>query len=205
MNPAIAGRPDLMAGRKTLTVYQGMAGMSENAFINIKNQSHSITADGVVPKNGSNGVLLAQGGRFGGWSLFVKDGKPIYTYNWLGLKRYSVASQQTLAPGKNTIRLEFAYDGGGAGKGGLGTILVNGKKVAQARIDQTQCCMFSTDEAADVGRNEGTPVTEDYKVPFAFNGVIDKVTINLGETSEAERAASDAIRQENRAKRFLAD
>jgi len=205
MNPEIAGRPDLMAGRKTLTVYQGMVGMSENAFINIKNQSHSITADVVAAKNGANGVLLAQGGRFGGWSLYVKDGKPIYTYNWLGLKRYSVASQQTLAPGKNTIRFEFAYDGGGAGKGGLGTILVNGKKVAQARIDQTQCCMFSLDEAADVGRNDGTPVTEDYKVPFAFNGVIDKVTINLGETPQAERAASDAIRQENRAKRFLAD
>ena len=205
MNPAIAGRPDLMAGRKTLTVYQGMVGMSENTFINIKNQSHSITADVVVAKNGANGVLLAQGGRFGGWSLYVKDGKPIYTYNWLGLKRYSVASQQTLVPGKNTIRFEFAYDGGGAGKGGLGTILINGKKVAQARIDQTQCCMFSLDEAADVGRNDGTPVTEDYKVPFAFNGVIDKVTINVDETSEAERAASDAIRRENRAKRILAD
>ena len=205
MNPAIAGRPDLMAGRKTLTVYQGMVGMSENTFINIKNQSHSITADVVVAKNGANGVLLAQGGRFGGWSLYVKDGKPIYTYNWLGLKRYSVASQQALAPGKNTIRFEFAYDGGGAGKGGVGTILVNGKKVAQARIEQTQCCMFSLDEAADVGRNDGTPVTEDYKVPFAFNGVIDKVTINVGETPEAERAASDAVRQENRLKRILAD
>jgi hypothetical protein len=156
MNPAIAGRPDLMAGRKTLTVYQGMTGMSENTFINIKNQTHSITADVVVPKNGANGVLLAQGGRFGGWALYVKDGKPVYTYNWLGLNRYSVASQQRLAPGKATIRFEFAYDGGGAGKGGLGTILVNGNKVAEARIDQTQCCVFSLDEAADVGRNDGT-------------------------------------------------
>jgi hypothetical protein len=131
--------------------------------------------------------------------------KPVYTYNWLGLKRYSVASQQQLAAGKNTIRFEFAYDGGGAGKGGLGTILVNGQKVAEARIDQTECCTFSLDEAADVGLNGGTPVTEDYKVPFAFNGVIDKVTIALGETPEAERAASDAIRQENRAKRVMGD
>jgi arylsulfatase A-like enzyme len=205
MNPELAGRPDLMAGRKTLTVYQGMTGMTENTFINIKNQSHSIAADVVVPKDGAEGVLLAQGGRFGGWSLYVKEGKPVYTYNWLGLKRYDIASTKPLAPGKATVRFEFAYDGGGAGKGGLGTIFVNGEKVAEARIDQTQCCMFSLDEGADVGRNEGTPVTEDYKVPFAFNGVIDKVTVTLGNTSEADRAASELVRRENRAKRVLAD
>ena len=205
MNPAIAGRPDLMAGRKTLTVYQGMTGMSENTFINTKNQSHSITADVVVPKDGAEGVLLAQGGRFGGWSLYVKDGKPVYTYNWLGLKRYDVAAKTKLAPGKNTIRFDFAYDGGGPGKGGQGVILVNGQKVAEGRIDQTLCCLLSLDETADVGRNDGTPVTEDYKVPFAFNGVIDKVTIDLGESSEAERAASDLVRRENRAKKALAD
>ena len=120
-----------------------------------------------------------QGGRFGGWSLYVKDGKPVYTYNWLGLKRYSVASQQKLAAGKNTVRFDFTYDGGGPGKGGQGVILVNGQKVAEGRIDQTLCCLLSLDETADVGRNDGTPVTEDYKVPFAFNGTIDKVTIDL--------------------------
>ena len=109
----------------------------------------------------------------------MKDGKPTYTYNWLGLNRYNVVSQQKLAVGKNTIRFEFTYDGGGAGKGGSGVILLNGKKVAEGRIDQTECCTFSLDEAADVGRNDGTPVTEDYKVPFAFKGVIDKVTISL--------------------------
>ena len=205
MNPAIAGRPDLMAGRTTLTVYQGMTGLSENAFINIKNQSHTITAEVVVPPEGANGVLLAQGGRFGGWSFYVQDGKPVYTYNWLGLKRYTVASTQKLATGKSTVRFEFAYDGGGAGKGGVGTLLVNGKKVGEGRIDQTQCCMFSLDEAADVGRNDGTAVSDDYKVPFAFNGAIDKVTISLTEKSEAERKASDDVRRENKAKRALAD
>jgi arylsulfatase A-like enzyme len=205
MNPAIAGRPDLMAGRKSLTVYPGMTGMSENTFINTKNQSHSITADVVVPKDGAEGVLLAQGGRFGGWALYMKDGKPVYTYNWLGLKRFSVTSKQKLQAGRNTIRYDFAYDGGGAGKGGLGAISVNGQKVAEGRIDQTLCCLLSLDETADVGRNDGTPVTEAYKVPFAFNGLIDKVTIDLGETSEAERAASDLVRRENRAKKALAD
>jgi hypothetical protein len=205
LNPAIAGRPDLMAGRKSLSVYQGMTGLSENAFINIKNQSHNITADVVIPKDGADGVLLAQGGRFCGWSLYVKGGKPVYAYNWLGQKRYSVASQQKLAPGKNTIRFEFAYDGGGSGKGGLGTLLVNGKKVAQARIKQTECCTFSIDEGADVGCNNGTPVTEDYKVPFAFKAVIDKVTIDLPEKAETERAVSEPVRQENKGKRVLSD
>ena len=135
----------------------------------------------------------------------MKDGKPVYTYNWLGLKRYSVASEKKLTSGKATIRFEFAYDGGGPGKGGLGTIFVNGEKVAEARIDQTECCTFSLDEGADVGRNDGTPVAEDYKVPFAFNGVIEQATINLGETSDADRAASELVRMENRAKRLQAD
>lgn len=205
MNPAIAGRPDLMAGRKSLTVYEGMTGLSENAFINVKNQSHTITADVVLTKKPANGVLLAQGGRFGGWSLYVKDGKPIYTYNWLGLKRYAIASNDVLAPGRNTIRFEFSYDGGGAGKGGSGRIVVNDREVAKGRINQTQCCMFSLDEAADVGRNDGTPVTEAYATPFAFNGRIDRITIDLGSASDADRAASDAVRQENRARRVLAD
>lgn len=82
-------------------------------------------------------------------------------------------------PGKNTIRFDFTYDGGGQGKGGLGVILVNDKKVAEARIDQTQCCMFSLDEGADVGRDDGTPVSEDYPVPAAFTGRIDKVTVEV--------------------------
>lgn len=179
LNPALAGRPDLMAGRKTLTVYGGMKGLSENALINVKNQSHTITADVVAPKGAAHGVILAQAGRFGGWSLYVKDGRPVYHYNWLGLKRFTIASSRTLAPGKATIRLEFAYDGGKPGSGGTARLLIDGQKVAEGRIDQTQCCMFSLDEGADVGRDDGTPVTEDYKVPFAFNGTIEKVVIGL--------------------------
>jgi arylsulfatase A-like enzyme len=190
LNPALVGRPDLMAGRTSLTVYQGMTGMSENVFINVKNRSHTITADVEVPQNGANGVILAQAGRFGGWSLYLKDGKPTYTYNWLGLKRYTVAAKQALPAGKATIRYEFVYDGGGVGKGGTGTIYVNEKNVASGRIDQTQCCAFSADEGADVGADEGTPVTEAYKVPFKFTGKIDKVTIELKEmkTADADEA-----------------
>ncbi|MDO9297951.1 arylsulfatase [Bradyrhizobium sp.] len=185
-NAALVGRPDLMAGRTSLTVHEGMVGMSENVFINIKNRSHAITADVEIPKGRANGVILAQAGRFGGWSLYLKDGKPIYTYNFLGLQRYSVAAKQALPAGKATIRFEFAYDGGGIGKGGIGTILVDGKTVATGRIERTQYGMFSADEGADVGADEGTPVTEAYKVPFKFTGKIGKVTIDLKEMKKAD-------------------
>jgi arylsulfatase A-like enzyme len=204
-NPAIAGRPDLMAGRNSLTVYPGVPEMAENAFINIKNRSHTITADIVVPKQGAEGVILAQGGRFGGWSLYVKDGKPVYTYNWLGLKRFDVTSGKKLEPGNAVVAFKFAYDGGGPARGGLGALFVNGEKVAEARIEQTQCCAFAADEGADVGRDDGTPVSEDYQVPFAFNGVINKVTIDLGGLSDAERAATDQVEDENRVKKAIAD
>jgi arylsulfatase len=194
-----------MAGRTSLTVYQGMIGMSENVFINVKNRSHTITAELEIPKKGASGVILAQAGRFGGWSLYVKDGKPSYTYNWLGLQRYTVAAQQALPAGKVTLRFEFAYDGGGVGKGGMGTLFVNGKKVASARIDQTQCCAFSGDEGADVGSDEGTPVTEAYKVPFKFTGKIDKVTIDLTEVKAADKNDADNAQKEAKLKKGLSD
>lgn len=184
-NAALVGRPDLMAGRTSLTVYDGMIGMTENVFINLKNRSHAITAD-VETKNGANGVIIAQAGRFGGWSLYLKDGKPTYTYNFLGLQRYTVTAKQPIPAGKATVRLEFAYEGGGLGKGGIATILVNGKSVAAGRIERTQCCFYSADEGADVGVDEGTPVTEAYKVPFKFTGKIGKVTIELKETKKAD-------------------
>ena len=205
LNAALVGRPDLMAGRTSLTVYEGMTGMSENVFINTKNRSHTITADVEVPKGGANGVILAQAGRFGGWSLYLKDGKPTYTYNWLGLKQYTVAAKQALPPGKSTIRFEFVYDGGGVGKGGTGTIYVNDKKVATGRIDQTQCCAFSADEGADVGEDEGTPVTEAYQVPFKFTGKIDKVTIDLKETTPAVAGEAEKSRSEGALKKALSD
>jgi arylsulfatase len=197
LNPALVGRPDLMAGRTSLTVYQGMTGMSENVFINVKNRSHTITAEVEIPQNGANGVILAQAGRFGGWSFYLKDGKPTYTYNWLGLRSFTVAADQAVPAGKATLRFEFVYDGGGVGKGGTGTLYVNGKNAATGRIDLTQCCAFSADEGADVGADEGTPVTEDYQVPFRFTGKIDRVTIELKEmtrpaANEAGKAHSEA-------------
>jgi arylsulfatase len=196
-----------MGGRTSLTVYEGMVGMSENVFINLKNQSHNITAEVNVPAGGAKGVLLAQAGRFGGWSLYLKDGRPVYTYNFLGLKRFTVASKTPVAPGKATIRFEFAYDGGGLGKGGLGTILVNGQKVAEGRIDATQPMFYSADEGADVGEDGETPVVDDYGIPapYRFTGTIDKITLDVKDMKPPEKAAADKARLEVAHKRALVD
>jgi len=205
-NAAIAGRPDLMAGRTSLTLSSGMIGMSENVFINIKNRSFTITADLDIPQGGANGVILAQGGRFGGWSLYLKDGKPTFTYNFLGLDQYKVASPQPLGPGMSAVRLDFAYDGGGLGKGGTATILVNGNKVAGGRIDRTQGLVFSADETAGVGIDEATNVTDDYKQgDNAFTGKILKVVIDIQPIAAAQKVDEDKARKEAALKKALSD
>jgi arylsulfatase A-like enzyme len=207
VNAALVGRPDLMAGRTSLTVYEGMAGMSENVFINTKNSSHTITAEVEIPKSGANGVVLAQAGRFGGWSLYLKNGKPTYTYNFLGLMRFTVASATPVPPGKATIRYEFAYDGGGLGKGGVGTIFVDGRKVAEGRIERTQPMIFSADEGADVGEDGETPVVEDYGIlaPYKFTGKIGKVTVSLPEIKKAEKAEESQLRAAAAYNKAMAD
>jgi arylsulfatase len=180
LNPSLAGRPDLMAGRTSLTVYSGMTGMMESAFINTKNRSYSITADVEVPKRNANGVIICQGGRFGGWTLFLKNARPTFTYNWVGLNRYTISAKQPIGTGKATIRFEFTTDGGKLGAGGTGVIFVNGAKVATGRIENTNGLLFSADEGADVAVDEGTPVTEDYTGPDnKFTGKINRVTIDL--------------------------
>ena len=193
LNASLVGRPDLMAGRTSLTVYEGMIGMSENVFLNLKNRSHTITAEVQVPKGGAKGVILAQAGRFGGWSLYMKAGKPTYTYNFLGLKRFTIAAKNPLREGKATVRFEFAYDGGGFGKGGTGTLFVNGKQVAQGRIERTQPFIFSADEGADVGEDGETPVVENYGIPapYKFTGKIAKITIDLKEAKATDKVEAD--------------
>jgi arylsulfatase A-like enzyme len=179
--PTMVGRPDVMGGRTSLTLGEGMTGMMENVFIDVKNHSKTITAELEIPKGGAKGVILAQGGRFGGWSLYVKDGKPAYTYNYLGLKQFTVASPEALPEGKATLVFNFAYDGGGMGKGGTGTLSINGRKVAEGRIEQTQPRMFSVDETADVGVDEATPVVAGLGegAETRFTGRIDKVTVEV--------------------------
>jgi len=184
VNPAIAGRPDLLGGRKSLTLYDGMNGMLENTFINVKNQSKTITAEVEIPKGGANGVILAQGGRFGGWSLYLKDGKPAYTYNYLGLSQYTVAADEGIPAGPATVVLDFDYDGGGLGKGGKATLFVNGTPVAEGRIEKTQPLIFSADETADLGLDNQTPVVEGIGIgreETRFTGKIKKVTVAVEE------------------------
>lgn len=182
MIAANVGRPDIMGDRKTLTLAEGMVGMSENVFINIKNRPITLTVDIEVPAGKTaNGILIAQGGRFGGWALYVKDGVAAYDYNFLGMQRYTVAAGQKITPGKHTIKFDFAYDGGGPGKGGLGTIYIDGKKVGEGRIDRTQAAIFSADETADVGIDLATPVVERIgaEAKSKFNGRISKLVVEV--------------------------
>jgi len=181
LDGAAVGRPDLMGGRTSITLSEGMIGMMEAVFPNVKNRSKTITAEIEVPASGGNGTLIAQGGRFGGWSMYVKDGVPAYDYNFLGLQRTSIKSPTKLAPGKAEVRFQFDYDGGGPAKGGMGTLFVNGQKVAEGRIPVTQPGIFSADETADVGIDLGTPVVEAIgaEAKSRFTGRIPKVTIDV--------------------------
>jgi len=181
LNGAAVGRPDLMAGRTSMTLAEGMDGMMESVFINVKNRSKTITAEIEVPEGGAHGTLLAQGGRFGGWSLYVKDGVPAYDYNFLGLQHTSIAATKKLTPGKSTVVFQFDYDGGGPAKGGKGTLFVNGEKVAEGRIEHTQAGLFSADETADVGVDLGTPVVEAIgsEEKSRFSGHIPKMTVEV--------------------------
>jgi arylsulfatase len=192
------GRPELMKGRTSLTLAEGMAGMMEGVFIDVKNKSKTITAEVEIPADGANGTILAQGGRFGGWSLYVKDGVPAYDYNYLGMQRTTIAAAAPLAPGKATVSFDFAYDGPGLGKGGQGTLYVNGEKVAEGRIERTEFAVFSADETADVGIDLGTPVVEAIgaEARSRFTGHIPRVTIEVRDASPAAEAVAQQARKE---------
>jgi arylsulfatase len=161
---------------------EGMVGIPENSFLNVKNKSKTITADIEVPTGKTaHGILIAQAGRFGGWALYVHNGTLAYDYNFLGLQRYTVAATQKLTPGKHTVKFEFAYDGGGPGKGGMGTLYIDGQKVGEGRIENTQAGIFSADETADVGIDLATPVVERIgaEAKSKFNGRIPKLVIEI--------------------------
>lgn len=179
-DPRRAGRPDLMFGRKTLTLYEGMGALLENDFINIKNQSYEITAEVDTAGAGTNGVIIQQAGRFGGWSLYVIDGKPVFAYNYLGLKTTKVKSEMTLPKGKATVTLTFKAESKQPAAGGTAELAVNGKTVASGKIEKTEPNAFSADETANVGMDRETPVSDDYTTAEShFTGKIDKVTITL--------------------------
>ncbi len=177
-NPAIAGRPDLLGGRKSLTVYPGMTGMMENAFINVKGVHHTVTAEVELKDAKTSGVIIAQAGYFGGWALYLKDGKVHHEYNWFAIERTNIASAAAVKPGKHTIVYEFVPDEAKPGTGGSSILSVDGQKVAEGKIPKTQPFAFSADEGADVGRDGETNVSPDYKQgDNAFTGRIVRVTV----------------------------
>ncbi len=171
-------RPSFTFGRKHFDFFPGMTHIPEGTAPNLKNQSHTISADLVIPEDGAEGVILAMGGTTGGYSLYVKDGKLNYHYNWFDLDRTTITSSTPLPKGKVKVRFDFNYDGGGAGKGGTGTLYVNNRKVAQGRIEKTVAGRFGLD-TQDVGMDLQAPVSSDYKPPFKFTGEIEKVTLDI--------------------------
>jgi arylsulfatase len=183
-DPELAGRPTLIKGNSQL-LFGGMGRLTESTVLNIKNKSHAITAEVVVPDGGASGVIIAQGGAFGGWSLYANKGKPVYCYNLLALQRFKVEGDTAIPPGEHQVRMEFAYDGGGLAKGGTVSLYLDGKKVGEGRVGSTEPLLFSADETTDVGTDGGTPVSDDYgPKDSAFTGRVRWVQIDLGEDAE---------------------
>jgi arylsulfatase A-like enzyme len=183
-NSDLAGRPVLIRGKSQL-LFGGMGRLTENAVINMKNKSHSVTAQLTVPETGAEGVIIAQGGAFAGWSLYVKTGRPKYCYNLLGLQRFYVESVTQIASGAHQVRMEFAYDGGALGKGGNVCLYLDGEQVGEGRVEATVPMAFSADETCDIGSDTASPVSDDYTAEGSrFTGAIDWVQIDIDEDAE---------------------
>jgi arylsulfatase len=183
-NPDIAGRPQLIQGMRQI-LFSGMGRLSEYSVLSLKNKSYAVTAEVNVPEDGVEGVIVAQGGVTGGWSIYAKDGVPKYCYNFVGLNHYFVEGTQTLPAGTHQVRMEFAYDGGGLAKGGSVTLYVDGSKVGEGRVDQTEPFVYSADETLDVGRDDASSVSKDYTPETSrFTGEVNWVEIDIDEAAE---------------------
>jgi len=179
-NADLAGRPQLVKGNSQL-LFSGMGRLSENCVLVMKNKSFSITAEVEVPSKGAEGVIIHQGGAFGGMSLYAKAGRAKFAYNFFGLQTFTTEARQPIPAGKHQVRMEFAYDGGGLAKGGDVSLYYDGKKVGEGRVDRTVPMMFSSDETTDVGRDTATPVSSDYtRITSVFNGKVNWAQIDLG-------------------------
>ena len=179
-NADMAGRPQLVKGNSQL-LFSGMGRLSENSVLVMKNKSFSLTAEVEVPSKGAEGVMIHQGGAFAGMSLYAKGGKAKFAYNFLALQTFTIEASQPIPAGKHQVRMEFAYDGGGVGKGGSVSLYYDGKKVGEGRVEHTVPMVFSADETTDVGRDTATPVSSDYtRLTSVFNGKVNWVQIDLG-------------------------
>ena len=197
MNPDTAGRPVLVKGNTQL-LFEGMGRLLENCVLSIKNKSHTVTAEIIVPEEGAAGVIISQGANIGGWSLYANDGKLKYCYNWGGFKHFFVESADKLPSGRHQVRMEFAYAGGGLGKGGTATLFVDGKKVGEGEVGATLAIVFSADDGCDVGEDSGAPVSPDYGPRGnSFNGEVKGVQLSIADdpnNSDHLVKPEDAIR-----------
>jgi arylsulfatase len=180
LEPALAGRPTLIQGTSQM-FFPGMGRLSENSVVSIKNKSFTVTAEVVVPDSGAEGVIIAQGGRFGGWALYAKSGRAKFVYNVLGIHEFATESEPPIPAGVHQVRMEFAYDGGGLAKGGDVILYFDGTAVGTGRVGATQPMIFSADETTDIGNETGTTVTPDYTAQASrFTGKINWVQIDVG-------------------------
>jgi arylsulfatase len=195
INPDTAGRPVLIKGKNQLLA-GGMTHLSENCVLNVKNKSHSVTAEIVVPEGGAKGVIIAQGADIGGWVLYAHEGKLKYCYNWGGFKHFMAQGATVLSPGDHQVRMEFAYDGGGLGKGGKVTLYVDGKKDGEGVVGATLAMIFSADDGLDVGKDGGSAVSPDYPSgDNEFNGKVKGVLISIADDDNSHLVdPADAIR-----------
>jgi hypothetical protein len=182
-NPDVAGRPQLVRGDSQL-LFEGMGRLSENSVISIKNKSHAVTAQIDVPEGGGEGVIIAQGGAYAGWSLYLHEGRPTYCYNFFGLQRFKISGEQPVGAGEHQLRVEFAYDGGGLAKGADVELFLDGGKVGEGRVEHTVPAVFSADETTDLGRDSATPVSDDHGPDNRFTGRVRWVQIDIDEAAE---------------------
>jgi len=182
-NPEIAGRPQLVKGSSQM-LFEGMGRLSESSVLSLKNKSHSVTAQIEVPEGGGEGVIVAQGGAYAGWSLYLHEGRPTYCYNFFGLQRFKIAGEQPVPAGEHQVRMEFAYDGGGLAKGGDVKLYVDGEVVGEGRVEHTVPMMFSADETTDLGVDSATPVSDDHGPDNRFTGRVLWVQIDVDEAAE---------------------
>lgn len=199
INPDLAGRPVLIRGN-TQVLFSNMGRLSENCVLNLKNKSHTVTAEVEVPETGAEGVIVAQGASIGGWSLYANDGKLKYCYNLGGIKHFYAESADPLPAGAHQVRMEFAYAGGGLGKGGEVTLYVDGQQVGEGHVEATLAIVFSADDGCDVGMDSGSPVSPDYAPGSnAFNGRIKGVQLAIAEAAAAAGHLVDGARDPHRA------
>lgn len=175
-------RPSLTRGRSVFTYHDGQTRIPEGSAPDLKNKSFKIAADVVVPAGGASGLIATHGGRFCGWGLYLLDGRPVFHYNLAGIHRSTIAGPDPLTPGEHVVLVDFKYDGGGLGKGGAVTVSVDDTPVAEGRVEHTAAFRIALDETFDVGEDTGTPVSEDYEVPFRFSGELKRVLVRQGES-----------------------